>query len=151
VVRNIIQKIYNNIPYQIRTRPFDFTVPLFLIILVMAHWFKWIPPTSFFFQEAAYDWLVILCEVDLLIGSIIVVCAMIANSFKHRCVGRVSKLELVGWWTIFAGSLSLSIAALAFTPDLGWGWPTLVWLVNALAALVKVMSPLEDRIKWTKL
>lgn len=149
--KKTIENIYRNIPAQIRTRPFDFGVPLFLIILIMAHWFQWIPPTSFFFQEAEYDWLVVLCEIDLLAGSLIVMGAMIANSFKHKCISRVSRLELVGWWTIFAGSLSLSIAALAFTPDQGWGWPTLVWLVNAIAALIKVMSPLEDKIKWTKL
>lgn len=148
--KKALKRIYNIIPTEIRLRPFDFFVPIFLIILIMAHWFQWLPPSSFFFQEAEYAWLVTLCEIDLLIGSIIVMASMLINSFKHKCISRVGKLELVGWWTIFVGSLSLAIAAVVFTPNQTMGWPTVIWSVNALAALVKVMSPLEDKIKWIK-
>lgn len=148
--KKALKHIYNIIPTEIRLRPFDFFVPIFLIILILAHWFQWLPPSSSFFQEAEYAWLVTLCEIDLLIGSIIVMASMFINSFKHKCISRVGKLELVGWWTIFVGSLSLAIAAVVFTPNQTMGWPTVIWSVNALAALVKVMSPLEDKIKWIK-
>lgn len=148
--KKALKRIYNSIPYEIRLRPFDFFVPIFLIVLILAHWFKWLPPSSFFFQDAKYEWLVILCEIDLLIGSIIVMISMAINSFDHRCVSKVGKLEIIGWWTIFVGSLSLSISAIVFTPGQNVGWPTLIWSVNALAALIKVMSPLEDKIKWIR-
>lgn len=142
--------VLNILPAEIKDRPFDLFISLFFIIIILSNWLNWFPPSVLFFKEANYFWIPMFAEIDIFIGSIIVCVAMLLNSYKHRCHYRVSMFELLGWWGIFAGSSALVIGAIALTPDDDMGWPTLVWTINSLAALIKILSPLEDKIKWIK-
>jgi hypothetical protein len=147
---NFLYKGYMLIPNEIRRRPSDLAIPVFLAILVVSVWLNLIPPSVMFFSEARYELAMILSEIYLMVGAILITGSMILNVKDRVSAIKYRYVERLGWWAIFSGSAVLAIFAIAFSPDQDMGWPTAAWTVFAISALLKIILMTGDRRSWTR-
>lgn len=149
-VHKFFSGLYFWLPNEVRKRPSDVAVSSYLIVLVMSVWLGWVPPSVMVFSEAAYMPLIIVSEVYLLAGAVVILFSML---FHHR--GRLGCLEFkygerMGWWGVFAGSAALALSAIFFSPGQDMGWPTAIWTILSISALLKIILITGDRRSWTR-
>lgn len=153
-VKDTIFSLWGKLPEGLRRKPLDFQISVLLILVALSGYnLTEFDDLDFLYLESPLaSVLQFICVSYLMAGSILIVHGLITHH-KHNSIISFCNTEMWGWRLIFSASTAMFIAEFFFGTQPGISIGCLIWLLQALVSLMKLLQYYTEksvkRYMWT--